>query len=318
MRGPVRRDIEGTTLGIGKILASGFLCAGMAVAQTATVPVATNATAAKTPDSPFSAMQKRTAAQLLHPTDQLPSFEVATVKPFDPRVAVFGSPLGSQQIVHLVDTEFGLAALAYGVHVLSQVASGSGLRVGRNDSKRYVVEAKIPDDLFSRMQTMTAAERRELTQLMLQSLLAERFQMTSHFALQDMPIYELLAGKGGSKLPPPNEPPIAAGGGWAVSPQGAMRVQNMKLDDLLQSSIFGIGDRPIIINNTGLTGTYNLALHWKPPSGPGADDGRSPATDDGAPSIFTVVQEQLGLKLVPSRGPVEVVVIDHLEEPSTN
>jgi uncharacterized protein (TIGR03435 family) len=99
-----------------------------------------------------------------------------------------------------------------------------------------------------------------------------------------------------------------------------MRIRNMKLEELLQQSIFGLGDRPIV-NKTGLTGAYNIKMHWKPPSKPGAPgtaDGFFPATDDSGPSIFTVVQEQLGLKLVPARGPVEGVIIDHMEKPTAN
>jgi uncharacterized protein (TIGR03435 family) len=260
-------------------------------------------------------------AQLLHPTAPLPSFEVAAIKPFDQKSRIMPiGPLGSQQIVHAVGTELSPAAQAFNALSRSQIVAGLGLGLGWNDSKRYVIEAKIPDDFFSRMQAMTAAERRRQTQLMLQSLLADRFKMKTHFATWDMPIYELVVDKGGSKLPPPNEPPAAAGGGWAMSPQGEMRIRNMKLDELLQSSIFELGDRPIV-NQTGLTGTYNLTLHWKPPTAstaPKTDDGFFPATDDSGPSIFAVVQEQLGLKLVASRGPVEVVIIDQFEQPSAN
>ena len=160
-------------------------------------------------------------AQLLHPTNPLPSFEVATIKPIDPKVPVMIGPLGSQQIVHVAGRELGLVGIAFNAPGRSWVVPGFGLGIGWRDSSiLYVVEAKIPDETFTRMQTMTAAERKEQTQLMLQSLLAERFNLKTHFASQEMPIYELVLDKGGSKLPAPNEPPIAAGSGWAMSPAG--------------------------------------------------------------------------------------------------
>ena len=268
----------------------------------------------------YSLLAQPMHAQLLHPTDPLPSFEVATVKPLGPRPRFMVGPLGSQQIVHVVGTELALVVQAFNVPSRSQITTGLSLGFGWSDTKPYVIEAKIPDDVFGRMQTMTASERKEQAQLMLQALLAERFKLQTHFHTQDMPVYEIQVDKDGPKLPAPNEPPLAAGGGWAIGPKGDLRVRNMKLDDLLRSSIFELGDRPIV-NQTGLTGTYNLTLHWKPPAtstAPNMDDGFFPTTDDNGPSIFTVVREQLGLRLVPARGSVEVVVIDHIEQPSAN
>jgi uncharacterized protein (TIGR03435 family) len=261
--------------------------------------------------------------QLLHPTDPLPTFEVATIKPVDPNGHVRIDPLGSTQIVQVAGRKMSLVGTAFNVATPARLVAGFGLGLGWSDSSTvYVVQAKIPDDVYARMETMTSAERRQQAQLMLQSLLAERFGLKFHFQTMDMPIYELVVDKSGSKLPAPNAPPIAAGGGWAMSAAGDMRIRNLKLDELLQNSIFGVGDRPIV-NKTGLDGTYDLKLHWKPPSKSNAAAAESvffpstPAADDG-PSIFTVLQEQLGLKLVPARGPVEVVVVDHIEDPSAN
>jgi uncharacterized protein (TIGR03435 family) len=74
-----------------------------------------------------------------------------------------------------------------------------------------------------------------------------------------------------------------------------------------------------VLDKTGLTGKYDLAMEWPPPEdrpGPMSDGGN--AADSSAPSIFTVIQEQLGLKLESHKAPVEVLVIDHLEAPSAN
>ena len=65
----------------------------------------------------------------------------------------------------------------------------------------------------------------------------------------------------------------------------------------------------MVVNKTGVTGKYDFSLSWSPAEQPTADSG---------PSIFTALQEQLGLKLVPAKGPVDVLVVDHVEQPSPN
>jgi uncharacterized protein (TIGR03435 family) len=96
-----------------------------------------------------------------------------------------------------------------------------------------------------------------------------------------------------------------------------VRIRNLTLDGMLQPGWFGLGGRPIL-NHTGLTGTYNLTLNWVPdiPRPPGSE-GAAPVPE-GQASIFTVLQEQFGLKLTPGKAPVEVVVIDHIEKPTEN
>jgi uncharacterized protein (TIGR03435 family) len=67
-----------------------------------------------------------------------------------------------------------------------------------------------------------------------------------------------------------------------------------------------------VVDRTGLAGKYDLSLTWSP------DDGAAAAPDSSAPSLFTAIQEQLGLKLQPSKGPVETLMVDHVEMPSEN
>jgi uncharacterized protein (TIGR03435 family) len=157
----------------------------------------------------------------------------------------------------------------------------------------------------------------------MQSLLADRFKLKPHFETREMPTYDLTVAKDGPKLPPPNDTPspdklTAANmsGGMVVLKDG-IRVRNMTLDQMLQAPWYGLATHPIV-NKTGLTGTYNLTLHYIPdvPPPPGAEHPTAP--DDSGPSIFTVLEEQLGLKLVPSKGSVEVIVIDSIERPSEN
>jgi bla regulator protein BlaR1 len=317
MRDNARREMKGTTIGERRLAAVG---------------IGTPA-AAKHPHHRLfeSAMQIRRiciltiglsislstplllCGQLLHPDGPLPSFEVATIKPNNPGVPFMISPLGSQAIVHAVGTGWMLTMQAYNVPSKAQLFIGPGVA----DSKIYRIEARIPDEVFAEMKQMTSAERRRRTQLMLQSLLAERFGLRVHVGTKEMPVYELVIDKGGVKLPAPIPSSDGNCCSWVMSPKGEMRVFNSKLAQLLQNPIFGLGDRPIV-NHTEFQGNYNFTLRWKPtPSAPAGVD-TAAAPDDSEASIFTALREQLGLRLVPSRGPVEVLYVDGIAEPSEN
>jgi bla regulator protein blaR1 len=266
-------------------------------------------------------------AQIVHSAGPLPSFEVATVKPNDPKVMVRITPPGLENVVGTVGTAKRLISTAYNAS-LQRVDNGPDWI---DDQKTtYMVEGKIPEDLYAQMQRMTAAERHNQAILMMQSLLADRFKLKVHFEMREMPVYELTIAKDGAKLPAPNDTTPAAaapgstapprppqmGGGEQVTQDG-LRVRNMTLDGMLTAPWFGLGGRPIL-NKTGLTGTYNLTLHdWHPDIPAQGPNGLAPPPD-GQASIFTVLQEQLGLKLTPGKASMEVVVIDHIERPSEN
>jgi uncharacterized protein (TIGR03435 family) len=172
---------------------------------------------------------------------------------------------------------------------------------------------------------------------MVQSLLEDRFQLKVHGETRDLPVYELTVAKGGPKaklsedqsppmLPEPGTPPPPPG----TVPRGLMR---MGRGDFADSAIsidnFALGalyvGRPVI-DKTGLKGLYDIKLQWAPervsnagPFQPGAPiAGPDTAADPSGLSIFTAVQEQLGLKLESTKGPVKVLVIDRVQKPSEN
>jgi uncharacterized protein (TIGR03435 family) len=160
---------------------------------------------------------------------------------------------------------------------------------------------------------------------MLQSLLAERFKMKFHRETRELPILALLVAKGGPKLIPATQSDVAspnrnsapqatlgssavagAGGAASVSPSGN-RLSTMHSIGTLTSFAGSLSrnvDRPVI-DMTGLTGTYDMRLAFKPSNAPPEDSG---------PSIFTALTEQLGLRLEARKGPVEVIVIDSIEK----
>jgi uncharacterized protein (TIGR03435 family) len=181
-------------------------------------------------------------------------------------------------------------------------------------SDYYVVSAKVGDSDVAEWKTYNAAQRRRV----LQQFLSDRFHLTVHSETVEMPIYSLVIAKGGLKLQPVTPP--------EHDHRGFMELKDVGVDvghhatiaglvDLLSRSYFGL-DRQVY-DNTGLTGNYDFTLTFEPLRIPGA--GAGAATDfSGRPSIFTALEEQLGLKLEPAKGPVPVVVIDHVERPSEN
>ena len=252
-----------------------------------------------------------------------PSFEVASVKPNnsgDNRVMFRGN--GGRFTV-IGATVRMLIQQAYRVRDF-QLSGGPGWL----GSDRFDIEAK-PENV--------ADLNPERMPLMLQGLLEERFQLKIHKETKELPIYELVVAKDGAKLksvPEPPRPipgtppgPLPAPGG--PMPPGSFRIGRgemmgsaIPIENFLQSLSTMLGRT--VVNKTGLTGFFDVQLHWAPdagetgPFGPVPGVQPPPPADPAGPSIFTALQEQLGLRLESSKGPVEVVVIDSIEKPSEN
>lgn len=175
--------------------------------------------------------------------------------------------------------------------------------------------------------------------LMLQALLEDRFQLKIHREVRDGPVYELTIARGGHRMKPascipfdPNHLPLQAapgeaqvdycgrmsrGGGDARRTVDAKGVDLVQAIGLLVPSLTGFLSEALdrtVIDKTGLTGAFDFHLEWEPQRTSSA----LLPDDSGAPSIFTAVQEQLGLKLGAAKGPVEFLVIDRAEKPSVN
>jgi uncharacterized protein (TIGR03435 family) len=163
---------------------------------------------------------------------------------------------------------------------------------------------------------------------MLQALLAERFKLKVHFETRQVPVFELVVAKGGPKLKDAvtdTSPDLRKDkdgkpliGMFHTADTTVVQGQSMQPLANLMSMPFAFIGRPVI-DKTGLTGTYDFTLHWSAqPLGQVVNGVASfvPPAED-APSIFTALQE-LGLKLQPASGPIEVIVIDHIEHPTEN
>lgn len=200
------------------------------------------------------------------------------------------------------------------------------------NTELFNVEAKAETSVADALSKLTPEQLKLARQGMLQALLAERFNLKIHRETKDEPVYLLVVGKNGPKFQNANSGDthtfpgadgsavrgqIALGAGSEGGRTAKGHSVSMKLFADYLSLVLG---RPVL-DRTGLTGAYDFTLEWTP------DATQTPAPDpaiaDSRPglqgaSIFSAVQEQLGLKLEPGKGPVELIVIDHIEKPSRN
>jgi uncharacterized protein (TIGR03435 family) len=239
---------------------------------------------------------------MVAPSEQMPAYEVATIKPWD------GNGFEISPLRAYIQGAFGV----------SRNVIGSVIGPDWIDSTRYVIQAKPPASIQIAMQTMTAAERTREIDMMQQSLLADRFKLKAHFETREMPVYELVLAKGGLKLKE-NADSTKARLAMNASSVRATAAPIHSLIDILECAA-DVGGREVI-DKTGLTGTYDYSVKWTPLQTVAAPDGGSgtapPPGAEGA-SLFTAIEEQLGLKLVSAKGPSQVLVIDHIEHPSEN
>ena len=237
-----------------------------------------------------------------------PSFEVASVKPADPKNR--GMALDKLPGGRFIATNVSLRMLlkeAYGMRDF-QVYFQAGAAPNWFDSARWDVSAK----------SERAASDQEMTE-MLQSLLAQRFALKLRQEERELQVYVLTAAKNGTKLKEAEsgESTIGVrirGFGHLTGTKASMEQLAETLSDVRLNGRAML-DRPVL-DRTGLKGVYDFTLAWTPDLEP-VDGAAAPATA-GGPSIFTAVQEQLGLKLERQKAPLKVFIIDHVEKASQN
>jgi uncharacterized protein (TIGR03435 family) len=203
------------------------------------------------------------------------------------------------------------------------------------DSERFDITAAMPPDT-TKAQFCT----------MLQNLLTERFKMTIHRETKELPMYSLTVAKGGTKLkesteapagdvdpatmPPPGKvgpdgfPVLAVPAGapiviFSFTNGRARMIGRQKTMQDLADRLTGVMSRPVI-DATGIRAKYDFTLTYSV-EGMNGPTGPTPAAAapeaDALPDIFAAVQEQLGLKLEPKKGPIDMIVIDHVEKVPT-
>ena len=224
-----------------------------------------------------------------------------------------------------------LIKFAYGVEdkEISGLPNGLG-------SDRYDIHAKSEDSVIAALQKLSRDQQRLESRRMLQTLLSDRFSLAVHRETQTGAVYALVVATNGPRVrrshPADNYPngyrrPDGLGGGGLMMMDGkggTLTCQAISIRSLAATLASQLGRT--VIDKTGLEGDYDFTLQWTPDDRlpPPAQDSaqlgtpQSSETASNRPGLFTAIQEQLGLKLQSTKGPVEIIVVDHVERASQN
>jgi bla regulator protein blaR1 len=220
-------------------------------------------------------------------------FEVASIKPTATQGSfTFDFPPGGRFTARNVTLNL-LLRVAYQLQDY-QISGGPG----------WITSAGF--DIQASAAAGTGELPREQVLHMVQALLADRFRLVLHRETRQLPIYALVVGKTGPKLQAADS---------SASPNGTIKMGQLltkKMSVTALANILTFDLKRPVRDETGLEGDFAFTLEWT------LGLGESDAGPSSRPSLFTAVQEQLGLKLESTKGPVEVLVIDHVERPSEN
>jgi bla regulator protein BlaR1 len=263
----------------------------------------------------------RTWAQAVAETSkELPTFEVATVKPSIPggmmvmtKFTPDGIWIRNAPLILIIRQATGL------LNANDDQVSGAPSWV---KTEKYDIDAKVSESDVPKLDKLSHMERNE----MMRSVLVDRFHFAAHREIRELPVYELVVAKGGPKLKeavPGDTYPNGLKDDQGQSSPGTMRVGRGTVDSQaipittfleILSSLAG----RTVVDKTGLTRKYDIELRWSPEDSHPNSDAGGGATEGPDVDFFTAIQEQLGLKLIPAKGPVDTLVVDHIEKPSDN
>jgi len=193
-----------------------------------------------------------------------------------------------------------LIAEAYHVHDF-QVSGGPSWI----DSDRYDIEAKAAGDAPPGAKELRA---------MLQKLLADRFGLTVRHESKEMPIVSLELAKGGPKFPAASHPEAPVQ--FQVAQRQRIVAENAPLENLTEVLTWLLG-KPVV-DRTGLAGSFDYKLEWAPDEIQLSADEAPPQTDGTKPSLAAALQQQMGLKILSQKGPVDLIVVEKAERPMAN
>jgi uncharacterized protein (TIGR03435 family) len=271
-------------------------------------------------------------AQLLHPATPMPSFAVVSVRATDPNAERSGGGTSPDSYRAERTTMEQVLAYAFGLGYEHELV-GAPAWVAKEP---FDIQGKLDEEQVAALRKLGRDDREEQMRWMVQSMLTERFQLRYHFETRELPVYVLEVAKGGLKCPrdttsqpaipdvsrprfrwsaapaPPPPPP-----GWQPPSPAERKVQLQALHLRTKGWPFWLvvallshqpelEGRPVI-DKTGLEGSYDCEMNW------------SQAGSDGAGQFFFgAVRDQRGLTLQPTKGPVEVLVVDGISRPSEN
>ena len=226
-----------------------------------------------------------------------PSFDVASIKKADPDSHSSGFQTQGRRVFIENETVNAMISYAYGVHAKQIVGGPAWFGSERFDIRGLPDVDGIPN----------TAQYRE----MLIKLLADRFGLKFHQDRRELACYAVTVAKGGPKIEATKSGPdgLPDQSGRNSNGQASWRFTNNSMEDFAKFLQFQL-DRPVV-DQTGLKGKYDFKLAWTKDNAPVTDD-------NAAPGFFTAIQEQAGLKIEPSKAEVEVLAIDHAEQPSVD
>lgn len=275
-------------------------------------------------------------------------FEVASIRQLRPsdmrdrRGGILNPPNDGRFYAATVTVKT-LVVLAYDV-LPSQIAGGPDWI----DSQSFDIQAKADSATDAELRNLNPLDAKLVKEHMLQALLADRFNLTLRHDTKQLPIYVLEVAKNGPRLQQAKGVPLPP---WAAN-DGTDNLSSSKIARGVDARANGGEEHldfpsfstsflakvltpllgRVVVDKTELLGQYNIKLHWASMGpmvmhGPGGEPGMPPG-ENGAPStappapsgpsIFTAIQEQLGLKLTPTKGPVQALVIENVDKPSEN
>jgi uncharacterized protein (TIGR03435 family) len=251
-------------------------------------------------------------AQLPAANEKQPAFEVTSIKPANPDIKPFGIVFMPESLTAHAPVNM-LITTAYSIP-LKELEGDSPILKENFDIEAKAAVNSIPPNASPR-------ERNTLMRLMLRTLLEQRFQLTIHKEVKERRVYALAIAKNPPALkpsPPDTDCPL----GSSCSRRRAGPAVGLTLPDAdlpyLAYILTTFVDRPVV-DRTGIQGHFDIEL---PPWNPGIiqfdPNNDEPLPDPNGGTIFTVLQEKLGLRLVSSRAPLDIYVVDHVERPTPN
>jgi uncharacterized protein (TIGR03435 family) len=238
------------------------------------------------------------------------AFEVATIKPTTLDWPSGGRFMRMQTAHQFVARNYTLRVILAAAYYLTPGAVSGG--PAWIDSDRYDILAEAP----GRVRPTTDEQM-----AMLRQLLSERFNLKVHREGKEFPIYALTLAKNGPKLTeaapetsPEGSPPLV----FVVSPDGArLAARNATMRELAWVMQRSALDRAVV-DETGLAGRYDFDLEWTPDETQFGGNVPTADPEHSKPDLFAAMQQQLGLRLEATRGPIEALVLDRVERPSEN
>lgn len=241
--------------------------------------------------------------------DAKPKFEVATIKPGQPNQPGKNIGFRGREFRARNFNVYDLIGFAYGLHTKQVIGAPDWFNTELFDI------SGVPD--------VEGQPSMAQMNMLMENLLTDRFQLKFHYEKRELPVYALTVAKSGPKMTV-STASADAGTGFGFRRLGDLRVRNMTMPEFAKWMQGGVMDKPVV-DQTGLKDRYDFALLWTPDDSqfaqfrstgplpqPSADDTNAP------PSLYTALQEQIGLKMEPTKAMDEVMVIDSVQKPSEN